>query len=220
MKFRTLIPDLHLNEQIPEAPHWRDLLRINGDRTSGLVFTPTELVAYFRPDALTLQREWPFVDFRFPPEPILWVPPLPPGGAYVERVASLTSTMPLAWIVNSIVASCLAITAWRMASAREQRTKGSVATALTRSQWIVAVGALASAAAMTVLTVTTVGITNRYLGDFFAISAVGAALGHHTIIPFLQGRPLRIATTGLAALLLIGWSVLATLSLTTRMVFL
>jgi hypothetical protein len=57
------------------------------------------------------------------------------------------------------------------------------------------------------------------LGDFFAISAVGVALGHRVVVPFLRRRPFLIATTGLATLLLLGWSVLATLSLTARLVF-
>jgi hypothetical protein len=70
-----------------------------------------------------------------------------------------------------------------------------------------------------VLTVTTVGITNRYLNDFFAMSVVGAALGHRIVIPALARRPAVAVAAGAAALLLIGWSVVVTLSLTTRLLF-
>jgi hypothetical protein len=73
---------------------------------------------------------------------------------------------------------------------------------------------------MAVPVVTTVGITNRYLADFFATSAVGVALGHHVLLPILARRPIVAAATGLVALLLVGWSVVVTLSLTTRLVLL
>jgi hypothetical protein len=215
LKLRTPIPDLRLNEQVQQAPWWRAILERNGDKTAGLVFTPTELVAYFRPDAVTRRPEWPFFDFRFPREPILWVPPLPEGGAYVERFTSLTATMPLPWIVNLLVG----IEGWRLAATRGRGASSSRAPLLTREQWILAAGLLASAAAMVALTVTTVGITNRYLSDFFATSAVGVALGHRVIVPFCSRRPIIGAIAGLVALLLTGWSIIVTLSLSTRLVF-
>jgi hypothetical protein len=217
LKLRTPIPDLRLNEQVPEAPFWRAILEKNGGRTAGLVFTPTELVAYFRPDAVTRRREWPFFNFRFPREPILWVPPLPEGGAYVERVTSLTATMPLPWIVNLLVAIWLSLEGWRLAAIRRRGASSSRAPPLTREEWLLAAGLLASAAAMAALTVTTVGITNRYLADFFATSVVGVALGHGVIVPFCGRRPIIGATAGLVALLLTGWSILVTLSLSTRL---
>ena len=218
LKLGTPVPDLRLNEQIPERPWWKEILEKNGDKTAGLVFMPTELVAYFRPDAVTRRPEWPFFDFRFPPEPILWVPPLPKGGAYVERFTSLTATMPLPWIVNLLVVIWLGIEGWRLAATR-RRGASSPAPLLTPEQWLLAAGLLASAAAMAALTVTTVGITNRYLSDFFATSAVGVALGARVIVPFCRRRPIMGAAAGLVALLLIGWSIVVTLSLTTRLVF-
>jgi hypothetical protein len=218
LKLRTPIPSLLLNEQFSREPHWRAIRQRNGDRTSGLVFAPTELVAYFRPDAVTRRGEWPFFDFRFPEEPILWVPPLPEGGAYVERFTSLTATMPLPWIVNLLVAAWLGLAAWRLAVAGRGGASSSRASTLTREQWILRTGLLASAAAMAVLIVTTVGITNRYLTDFFATSVVGVALGHRVILPLLARRPIVSVATGLVALLLVGWSIVVTLSLTMRLV--
>ena len=203
LKFDTPVPDWRLNEQISERPWWRAVLSNNGDRTTGFLFTPTALVAYFRPDSVVRRPAWPFFGFRFPGEPILWVPPLPRGGAYVEPVASLTTTMPLPWALNVMVALWLAVNAGK----------------LPRGQWILAAGSLASAAAMILLTVTTVTITNRYLGDFFAISAVGVALGHRVVFPLLRERPILSGSVGLLALLLVAWSVLVTLALNTRLIF-
>lgn len=81
LKFRAMTPDLTLNEQVPEAGHWRDVLERNGHKTKGLAFLPTEIVAYLRPDALRRRRMWPPFDFPYPRNPVLWLPPLPEGGA-------------------------------------------------------------------------------------------------------------------------------------------
>jgi hypothetical protein len=219
LKFRTPVPDPLINEQFRDAAHWKTIRQLNGDRTSGLLFTPTELVAYFRPDTVMRRDdEGPLFDFRFPKEPILWVPPLPAGGAYVERFASLTATMPLSWIVNLLVAVWLGAAAWRLGIPGLRNAQSSHTPAMTGTQWILSAGLLASSAAMAVLVVTTVGITNRYLIDFFATSVVGAALGHRVIFPLLSRGPIVAAGMALAAVLLVGWSVIVTLSLTTRLV--
>ena len=136
----------------------------------------------------------------------------------MERFASLTSTMPLSWIVNLLVAVWLGVAAWRLAVPGRRDAPLSRARTMTREQWILSAGLLASAAAMAVLVVTTAGITNRYLSDFFATSAVGAALGHRVIFPLLDRRPIVGAGMALVAVLLVGWSVIVTLSLTTRLV--
>ena len=91
---------------------------------------------------------------------------------------------------------------------------------LAREQWILAAGSLASAAAVVVFTVTTVAITNRYLADFYALSAVGLALGSCVIVPLCRQRPIVGAIAGLGALVLTGWSIVGvTLALCIRMVF-
>jgi hypothetical protein len=217
LKLRTPMPSPMLNEQVQATPLWHQILHNNGQKTMGLIFTPTALVAYFRPDTVTRQPQWPFFDFRFPPDRILWVPPLPVDGAYtVERVTSLTATMPLPWILNLIVLGWLSRTGW--VAVRRRATPGSPrVSARSRDQWLLAAGSLASAAAMFVFVITTVGITNRYLNDFFATSVVGFALAHHAVIPFLARRPVAAACCGLASLLLVCWSVVVTLSLTTRL---
>ena len=212
LKLRSPMPSPLLNQQISTGPHWKAIRQRNGGRTGGLVFAPTELVAYFRPDTVVRRSQWPYLDFRFPEEKILWVPPLPEGGAYVERFTSVTTTMPLPWIINVLLAVWLMVEARRLIAGRSDA-------ALTGEEWIFSAGMLASAAAMPLLIVTTHGITNRYLGDFFPLSAVGVALGPRVILPLLARRPNVCAATGLATLLLVCWSVVVTLSLNSRLVF-
>jgi hypothetical protein len=212
LKLRSPMPSPLLNQQISTGPHWKAIRQRNGGRTGGLVFTPTELVAYLRPDTVVRRSEWPYFDFRFPSEPILWVPPLPEGGAYVERFSSVTATMPLPCIVNLIVVVGLAVEGWRLLTTKNASSR-------TRNEWIFNAGMLASAAAMPLLILTTHGITNRYLADFFPASAVGVALGPRVILPALASRPVLAAAAGLVTMLLVCWSVVVTLSLNSRLVF-
>lgn len=218
LKLRAPIPSVLMNKQVQEAPHWRDILRRNGGRTAGLIFTPTALTAYFRPDSVTYQPEWPYFDFRFRQATITWVPPLPKDGAYVEPIASLTATMPLAWLLNLAAVLWLTREAWRALDGRNDDT-GSRVGRLLKQPWVTGAGLLVSAAAMTPLTMTTVGITTRYLADFYATSAVGVACAPFLILPWLDRRPaLAWPCAGIAALLVV-WSVVVTLSLHTRLVW-
>jgi hypothetical protein len=219
LKVRSPIPDHHLNEQMQEAPHWAEILAKNGDTTTGLIFAPTELVAYFRPDTVIGTPTWPFFDFRDPRQMMLWVPPLPSGGAYVERFASLTATMPGPWMLNVLVTLSLAVQAWKWLSRTRRHGLAWRPAALANDDWMVAVGLLASAAAMTTLTVTTVGIANRYLADFFAVSAVGVALGPRVVLPVCVRRPVLGALAGMCVVLLTTWSIAVMLALSVRLVF-
>lgn len=208
LKLRTPVPSVALNSQVQEAAHWKAILERTGGRTGGLIFLPTAVTAYFRPDALRRREEWPYFDFRFPPEPIRWVPPLPRDGAYVERVASLTSTMPWPVIVTLLVAVVVAIRA---------RVRG--ADGGKPDDWRRDAGLLVSALAMGALTVTTVGITNRYLADFYPLMAVGVALGAPLLLPPLGRHRILSLTVGFASLLVVAWSFVVVLSLATRLVF-
>jgi hypothetical protein len=183
------------------------------------MFAPTELFAYFRPDALTRTAEWPFFDFRPWQEMTVWLPPLPEGGAYVERYSSLTATMPLSWIVNVLVMIWLAVIASRSISAGRHGGVAIRTPSLTPEQWILAAGSFVSAASMVLFTVTTVGITNRYLADFYPLSAVGFALGAWAIVPFCCARPAAGAVAAVVGVLLTGWSIMVTLALTWRLLF-
>lgn len=208
LKLRTPVPSVALNSQVQEAPHWKAILERNGGRSGGLIFLPTAVTAYFRPDAIRRQPEWPYFDFRFPPEPIRWVPPLPRNGAYIERVASLTSTMPWPLIVTLLVTIVLVN---RARVRRPSRDDGDDS--------LLAAGLLVGALAMGALTVTTVGITNRYLADFYPLMAVGVALGAPLLLPPLGRHRILSRAVGFASLLVVAWSFVVVLSLATRLVF-
>jgi hypothetical protein len=219
LKLRTLVPSVALNTQVQEAPHWKDILERNGGRTAGPIFVPTALVAYFRPDTLLLRSEWPYLDFRFPAEPIQWVPPLPKDGAYVERVASLTATMPWPCLVTVLVSAALVFNVRaRRAQAEADGDQGGTDLA-EEDQRFLAAGLLTSAAAMGVLTLTTVGITNRYLADFYPLTAIGVALGARFLVPWWAQHPRAGAVAGAASILVSLGSAIVVLSLATRLVF-
>ena len=212
LKLGTPVPSVLMNRHVQEAPHWKAILEQNGRRTGGAMFAPTALALYFRPDTVVSRSAWPIADFRFPHEPILWIPPLPVGGAYVERTASVTATMPLPWLLT-VVMAIGAGTSW----ARERRSPHP--SPERREEWTVAAGLFASALAMTALTVTTVGMTNRYLPDFYAISAVGVVFAHRRLLPWLHRHRALGALAGLVALALVVWSIVVNVSLTTQVTF-
>lgn len=216
LKFRTPFPSLTLNEQVPETPFWADILRVNGNRTRSFIFTPTELVAYFRPDAITWSGEWPYVDF-LPTKSTIWMPPLPEGGAYLEAETSLTASMPLAWMLNVLVMAWLGRSAWRKIT--PARAFVSRVPTPSRELWVLAVGSFAAAAFATLLTITTVGIVNRYLNDFFAMSVLGVALGHRVVLPLVARRPRLSMIAGIVTALFVTWSMIVVLALTIRLVF-
>jgi hypothetical protein len=218
LKLRTPAPTIAMNQQVQESPYWRAILQKNGNRTTGLIFAPSALVAYFRPDTLARTPDWPFFDFRVPKTMFIWVPPLQEEGAYVERSTSVTTTMPLPFVLIVIVAGWLARDGWRLFSQR-RNTPSTAPPTLTAAQWTLAAGLLSSAAAMVILSITTVGITNRYLADFFAMTVVGVALGHRVVLPVLKGRPIVAATAAIVSVLLTAWSIFVTLALTIHVVF-
>lgn len=218
LKLRTPIPNVAMNTQVQQAPHWKAILEQTGGRTGGLMFLPTALTAYLRPDAVIARAEWPYFDFRFPPEPIRWVPPLPPGGAYVEPVASLTSTMPWPFLLTSIVTLGLA----RRLGPMRTTTRDADRARRPREEqdaWLSAAGVFVSAVATVALTVTTVGITSRYLADFYPIVVTGVAIGSRIVVPALAGRPRLVLLAGCTSLLMTAWSLVVVCSLATHLVF-
>jgi hypothetical protein len=157
-------------------------------------YAPTNLFAYFRPDAVRLYREWPNVRFRFntctgPNRPTyLW--PLKVGDVYVEKTTSLPNTMPIPLLAAGI-ASCVAIR-------RRRTTELTILVAVTTS------GLLAS---------TTMAMTSRYLGDFYPLLAVGMAMSA-TMLGSAKQKSTLVALA-CVVLVLIPWSLLANASLLT-----
>jgi hypothetical protein len=157
-------------------------------------FVPTNLYAYFRPDAVRLYREWPNVRFRFntcdgPNHPTyLW--PLKFADMYVEKTTSIPNTMPIPLLAAGI-ASWVAI---RQKRSKEQALLIAVATS----------GLLMS---------MTFSMTSRYLGDIYPLLAVGMAMSA-TILGSAKQKSTLVTLT-CAVLVLIPWSLLANASLLT-----
>ena len=158
-------------------------------------FVPTNLFAYFRPDAVRLYQEWPNVRFRTgscigPNRPTyLW--PLKVGDMYVEKTTSLPNTMPIPFLAAGIAS---------YAAMRQRRT--------TELSLLVAVATSGMLVSMTV------AMTSRYLGDFYPLLATGLAMSA-SMLGVAKRRSTLVALT-CVVLVLIPWSLLANASLLTR----
>jgi hypothetical protein len=158
-------------------------------------YVPTNLFAYFRPDAVRFYREWPNVRFRFnvcygPNRPTyLW--PLKVGDVYAEKTTSLPNTMPIPLLAAGIAS---------FAAIRQRRT--------TELAILIAV------ATSGLLMSTTMAMTSRYLGDFYPLLATGMAMSA-TMLGSAKRKSTLIALT-CVVLVLIPWSLLANASLLTR----
>lgn len=174
-KFNTPLPSLTLNQQIPEAPWWESIMTINGGHGSSLQFAPTSLLAYLRPDSLSItwDQGLEVEPLRPTHEPLTYVPPLRPGGAYVEPVTSITALASAACILTLIA---LIVPVFRRTTATPSSDGVGLFAFGRRTPWITGAVILANAAGLA-LTVTTVGISNRYLGDFWPCLVAGSCFG-------------------------------------------
>lgn len=160
LKFGTPFPAHTLNEQVPESPLWTQIYAVNGARSEGAVFLPTDLFAYLRPDGIRLGGHGLV---RAPK--LAALPPLPAGGSYAEPVVSLTSLLPaqfalLLWVVAARLRRLRRPAAEADRSAEEAAASAAEAPVI---PW----GWLAAACSTAVLlTVTNVAITQRYVLDF------------------------------------------------------
>jgi hypothetical protein len=157
-------------------------------------FLPTNLFAYFRPDAVRLYKDWPNVRFRFnmcdgPNHPTyLW--PLKTGDMFVEKTTSLTDTMPIPVLAAGIAS---------YAAVRRRKTKELVV--------------LAAVATCGLLASTQFVMTSRYLGDFYPLLAIGLAMSA-TVLGNAKRKSTLVTLTCLAVVL-VPWSLLANASLLT-----
>lgn len=156
LKFGTPFPAHTLNEQVPESPAWAQIYAVNGARSEGAVFLPTDLYAYLRPDGIRFGGD---ALVRAPR--LAAVPPLPAGGSYVEPVVSVTALLPaqlamLVWV--------FAMRLRRRRSPTEHTAGVDLGTAATvGNAWVWLTVACSSAV---LLTVSNVAITQRYVLDF------------------------------------------------------
>jgi len=157
-------------------------------------FLPTNLMAYFRPDAVRLYKDWPNVRFRFntcngPNHPTyLW--PLKVADMYVEKTTSLTDIMPIPVLAAGIAT---------YAAVRRRKTKELVV--------------LAAAATIGLIASSTIGMTSRYVGDFYPLLAIGLAMSA-TVLGTAKRKSTLVTLTCLAVVL-VPWSLLANASLLT-----
>ena len=158
-------------------------------------FVPTNLFAYFRPDAVRLYREWPNVRFRTGyciganSPAYLW--PLKDGDMYVEKTTSLPNTMPIPLLAAGIAS---------YAAVRRRRANE--------------LALLIAAASSGLLMSMTFSMTSRYLGDFYPLMAVGLAMSA-TMLGTAKRKSTLVALT-CVVLVLIPWSLFANASLLTR----
>jgi hypothetical protein len=155
-------------------------------------FMPTSLFANFRPDAVRLYRDWPNVRFRFnicdgPNHPTyLW--PLKVGDMHVEKTTSLTNTMPIPLLGAGIAL---------YASIRRRRANE--------------LAILVATATIGLLSSSIVGMSARYLGDYYPLLVVGLAMSS-SIVESAKRKSTLVALT-CAVLVLIPWSLVANASL-------
>lgn len=148
LKFGTPFPAHTLNEQVPESPLWAQIYMVNGSRSEGAVFLPTDLFAYVRPDGIRMGGEWLVRAPKLAP-----LPPLPAGSSYSEPVVSLTALLP----------AQMGMLIWVIAGLLRRRDRVSSAAEVRTVPW----GWLTAGCSTAVLlTVTNVAITQRYVLDF------------------------------------------------------
>ena len=158
-------------------------------------YVPTNLLAYLRPDAVRIYRDWPNVRFRFngcigPNHPTyLW--PLKPGDMYVEKTTSLSNTMPIPLV---------AVGFGFFQAFRQKRPKELIL--------------LVAVATSGLLVTMTIGMTSRYLGDFYPLLASGLAISA-TVLGSAKRKSVLVVLTCIAIGLTL-WSLLANASLLTR----
>ena len=212
LKFGAPTPNLLSDPGIMQAWWWRDILATNGNQTVGLEFVPTALVAYLRPDSVLVSAAFPFVNFHysgFAPYARASYVLLPVGGAYIEPVSSLTSDMP----IPCLFVLCGALTALPRAGRALQR--------LLRERNPGAVPILLLAAlAGSVITVTNVAITNRYVADLYPFMMLATGVVFGRLASPLEGlhRPMWIGLVILGGIG-VAWGLVVNMGLQYRLIW-
>jgi hypothetical protein len=142
-------------------------------------YIPTTMLSYFRPDALNIGNEWPWIRFLYGPpsqgplsgpwynelKPVTYLPPLEEDSMWLERTTSITNTMPLALLATIV----------------------SGFTALRRRQWSTTLILLAGLSAPIVIFVQ-FAIAARYLADFYPVLTLGTIFAASLIPRFTKLR--------------------------------
>jgi hypothetical protein len=157
----------------------RRFLAANHNAEEGLIFVPTNVLAYLRPNGLRLTDVFPFITLPAGP-------PLSVGGVLFDRryrTASLPASMPLLFLLSL----------WGLVTAFRPKPIGQVA--LTR---ILLLSAGSAGAALLLWGY----IAPRYLGDFVPFLVIASAVAIVDIWRRLEGktRSVRIGAFGIIAL--------------------
>jgi hypothetical protein len=170
LKFGMFIPDFFLNEQIPETPHWASIMQINGQISSSIKFLPSNFLAYFRPDSIVMDGTSAlYVRPNLDSFSDIW--PIKNGGMHHEPSASVTALVPI-FVLMSAVFLFFNLISWK---GLIQQIGEKVKLDLDFLRKI-----SVSAITGSIIPLTFVGNSNRYLVDFaigvVIITTVGAAL--------------------------------------------
>jgi hypothetical protein len=158
----------------------RKFLAANHDAEEGLIFVPTNVLAYLRPDGLRFTSVFPFVTLPA-------APPTAVGGVLFDRLyrtASLPSSSPLLFLLSI----------WGLVTAFRPRSIGKVA----RARLLL----LASGSAGAALLLWGY-IAPRYLGDFVPFLALASAVAMADIWRRLEGRSRGVRAGALGVLALV-----------------
>jgi hypothetical protein len=167
LKFQTFFPNLTLHEQVPEAPHWNQILSTNGGKTVGIIFILSNLVTYLRPDSFVLVNLTDLVSLRPTYFPVLNVFPLKKGGMYYEPTLSVTNVMPIFIFMTVYL--------FRFIDRPGVNKTKPINEALSTLRFLKGI-ALSCFAGLAV-TLTFVVSSNRYLGDFLPGSSLVTIIG-------------------------------------------
>lgn len=163
LKFRQFIPDMRLQEIIPESDYWRVILENNGNSTTGLKFVMSNLVGYLSLMAYKMQPDFPFLIFRpnwdFEYQFPLTINP----SMHVESHNSLTMLSPLGVLGMILILSRLI--SWLKSKKNVFREENFIFVALGLSALMGVIPTLILSA-----------ISNRYLGDFIPAVAIGVPI--------------------------------------------
>jgi hypothetical protein len=191
LKFRTPVPSVLLDQQIGgpgAAPWWLAIRRLNHNHLQGVRFLPTALVAYLRPDDISLSSAFPFFNLRFGPLAGTRYIGIPEGSMYVEPFSTITNDMPLAVLMLFAGAGY----GVRVLRARTTVLRAEARSVLESPLTYCLLGTAAAACVM----LSSGWLTNRYVGDLFPFSAIFIAV----MARFLAPGVLRLSTGATIAL--------------------
>jgi hypothetical protein len=204
LKFHTLVPSRLLNPVVRES-YMQHLVSLPSVRLA-----PTALLAYLRPDALSLSSMFPFVQFRFGPwggVPFLGVTP---GTMHIEPFSTLPDDMPFA--VALVIVS---LAYWMRAVSGPGAGVRATTMSLLRAPFTYCLlGTAASAGVM----LSDGAITNRYLADTFPLVVVALVLAARQLTPRVARLPRSgaVVVLSLVSLLLV-WALVVNLGLEYRL---